>query len=71
MTEQLHQRFSPYADKRWYLITSLDDYSRLSLSLDARLVEKETGTAEVRIWYKDILTDVYQAKKSDLDLVRF
>ena len=24
-----HHKFSPYADKKWYLITSLDDYSRL------------------------------------------
>ncbi len=33
--------FSPYADKKWYLITSLDDYSRLLLYY--RLVEKETS----------------------------
>lgn len=38
-----HHRFSPYADKKWYLITSLDDYSRLLLYY--RLVEKETS------WY--------------------
>jgi len=36
-----HHRFSPYADKRWYLITSLDDYSRLLLF--AKLIEKETS----------------------------
>jgi len=36
-----HHKFSPYADKKWYLITSLDDYSRLLLY--ARLVEKETS----------------------------
>ena len=35
-----HHRFSPYSDKKWYLITSLDDYSRLLLYY--RLVEKET-----------------------------
>ncbi|GAF74151.1 unnamed protein product [marine sediment metagenome] len=34
-----HHRFSPYAEK-WYLITSLDDYSRLILY--AVLVERET-----------------------------
>ena len=34
-----HHKFSPYADKKWCLITSLDDYSRLLLY--ARLVEKE------------------------------
>ena len=38
-----HHLFSPYADKKWYLITSLDDYSRLLLYY--RLVEKETS------WY--------------------
>ena len=36
-----HHKFSPYVDKRWYLITSLDDYSRLLLY--AKLVEKETS----------------------------
>jgi len=36
-----HHKFSPYADKKWYLITSLDDYSRLLLY--AKLVEKETS----------------------------
>lgn len=36
-----HHKFSPYADKRWCLITSLDDYSRLLLYY--RLVEKETS----------------------------
>jgi len=35
-----HHQFSPYADSKWYLITSLDDYSRLILS--ASLVERET-----------------------------
>ncbi len=34
-----HHRFAPYAEK-WYLITSLDDYSRLILY--AVLVERET-----------------------------
>ena len=34
-----HHKFSPYVDNRWYLITSLDDYSRLLLY--ARLVERE------------------------------
>lgn len=31
----------------------------------------KTGIAEVRIWYKDTLTDVYQLKNSDLNLVKF
>ena len=34
-----HHKFSPYADERWCLITSLDDYSRLLLY--ARMVERE------------------------------
>jgi len=33
--------------------------------------DEKTGMAEVRIWYKDILTDVYQVKNSDLKLVHF
>jgi len=33
--------------------------------------DEKTGLAEVRIWYRDILTDVYQIKNSDLDLVKF
>jgi len=39
-----HHRFSPYADK-WYLITSLDDYSRYILY--ANLVEKETSWTHI------------------------
>jgi len=35
-----HHQFSIYADSKWYLITSLDDYSRLILY--ACLVERET-----------------------------
>jgi len=35
-----HHRFAPYASEKWYLITSLDDYSRLILY--AVLVERET-----------------------------
>ena len=34
-----YHKFSPYADRKWYLITTLDDYSRYILY--ARLVEKE------------------------------
>ena len=40
-----HHKFSPYADK-WYLITSLDDYSRFILY--ARLVGKESSWAHIR-----------------------
>jgi len=35
-----HHQFAPYAANKWYLITSLDDYSRLILY--AVLVERET-----------------------------
>ena len=38
-------KFSPYADKKWYLITSLDDYSRYILY--AKLVEKESVWAHI------------------------
>lgn len=40
-----HQ-FSPYAEKKWYLITSLDDYSRFLLY--AELLEKETSWAHIQ-----------------------
>lgn len=39
-----HHRFSPYAD-RWYLITSLDDFSRFILY--AKLVSRETSWAHI------------------------
>jgi hypothetical protein len=39
-------RFSPYAEKKWYLITSVDDYSRYMLY--AQLLEKETSWAHIR-----------------------
>jgi len=35
-----HHQFSPFADSKWYLITSLDDFSRFILY--AVLVERET-----------------------------
>jgi len=41
-----HHKFSPYADKKWYLITSLDDYSRFLLYY--RLVEKETSWHHIK-----------------------
>ncbi len=34
-------------------------------------LDENTGLAEIRIWYKDILTDVYQVKNSDLNSFRF
>jgi hypothetical protein len=40
-----HHKFSPYADKKWYLITSLDDYSRFMLYAD--LIEIETTWAHI------------------------
>jgi len=40
--------------------------------IELRIVpDEETGIAEVRIWYKDMFTDVYQVKNSDLNLVHF
>jgi hypothetical protein len=36
-----HHQFAPYAARKWYLITSLDDYSRLILY--AVLAERETS----------------------------
>jgi len=38
--ESSHHLFAPYAASKWYLITSIDDYSRLILY--AVLVERET-----------------------------
>ena len=40
-----HHKFSPYADK-WFLITSLDDYSRYILY--AKLVERDTSWAHIQ-----------------------
>ena len=40
-----HHKWSPYADNKWYLITSLDDFSRYILY--AKLVEKETSWAHI------------------------
>ena len=33
--------------------------------------DDKTGVAEVKIWYKDTLCDVYHIKNSDLNLVKF
>ena len=46
--------FSPYADKKWYLITSLDDYSRLLLYY--RLIEKETSWQHILALQEAFLT---------------
>lgn len=60
MGKQLHKRFS-------------DEQAKMLLGeVELRIAPNEkTGMAEVRIWYKDILTDVYQVKNTDLNLVRF
>ena len=47
-----HHQFAPYAGSKWYLITSLDDYSRLILY--ACLVERET-TWEHILALEDVL----------------
>ncbi len=36
-----YHKFSPYAQRRWYLVTSLDDFSRLLLYY--KLIERETS----------------------------
>jgi hypothetical protein len=41
-----HHKFSPYSGSKWFLITSLDDYSRFILY--ARLVGKESSWAHIR-----------------------
>ncbi len=41
-----HHKWSPYADNKWYLITSFDDYSRFILY--TKLVEKETSLAHIQ-----------------------
>jgi len=40
-----HHKFSPYADKKWYLITSIDDYSRFIFYAD--LIDSETSWAHI------------------------
>jgi hypothetical protein len=40
-----HHKFSPYADKKWYLITSIDDCSRYLLYYN--LVERETSWSHI------------------------
>lgn len=41
-----HHQWSPYAKEKWYLITSLDDYSRMLLFAD--LIERETSWEHIR-----------------------
>jgi len=65
---------------------TVDAYHNISLSniklkvhqtplrdqVELRIVpDEKTGISEIRIWYKDTLTDVYQIKNSDLNLVKF
>ena len=40
-----HHKWAPYAGEKWYLITSLDDYSRMLLY--AELVKKDTTWAHI------------------------
>jgi hypothetical protein len=40
-----HHKFSPYADRKWYLITSIDDYSRYLLY--GQLWEKELSWSHI------------------------
>jgi len=49
-----HHRWSPYTDELWYLITSIDDYSRYMLYAD--IVERETTWKHIvaleAVWLK-------------------
>jgi hypothetical protein len=49
-----YHRWSPYADEKWYLITSLDDYSRLLLYAD--FVVKETSWEHIVALERVLLT---------------
>jgi len=50
-----HHRWSPYAERRWALITSLDDFSRKLLYAD--FVEEETSWAHIEA--TETLTRIY------------
>lgn len=41
-----HHQWSPYAKEKWYLITSLDDYSRMLLFAD--FIERETSWEHIK-----------------------
>jgi len=41
-----HHLFAPFAAKKWYLITSIDDYSRLML--EARFIEAERSIEHIK-----------------------
>jgi hypothetical protein len=43
-----HHLFAPYGSKKWYLITSIDDYSRMLL--EARFVEAESSVEHISHW---------------------
>ena len=74
-----HHKWSPYSDKKWALITTIEDYSRYLLYAD--FIEKETTWAHIQavenvvlkwgiglsyMWYlmKHILKFVYAIKKT-------
>ena len=40
-----HHKFSPYTDNKWYLITTIDDFSRYMAY--AKLIERETSWAHI------------------------
>ena len=50
-----HHRWSPYANQKWVLITSLDDFSRMLLYAD--LFEQETSWAHIKA--AEALMEVY------------
>lgn len=49
-----HHKWSPYAQQKWCLITTIDDYSRLLLF--AELFEEETAWAHIQALKKVVLT---------------
>jgi len=50
-----HHRFSPYTESKWFLITSLDDFSRYVYILYAKLVEIATSWAHIQALESAIL----------------
>ena len=86
MAKQLHKRFST-GEVKMLLRKYLDEKVELACILEILKIKRsrffellkeyrkdpdeKEGVAEIRIWYKDILTDVYHVKNSDLNLVHF
>ena len=48
-----HHLFAPYAERKWYLITSIDDFSRYLLYRE--LMEKETSVRHIEAFILQIV----------------